>query len=209
MLDPQPLLNFFRTRIGGLYARALWQRHLYQEFRPIGLRKELLFDKSHACEGDKKEAQNHASNRSLPAYRPGDYPTELLVAWRRINGFMATGQGFDLGQHLHAQIRSKSDGYEPRGEQRKAHYPEDVSRILAGGRSSEAHWHATDRGDKRAGKHGRRRMAPRLAGSVCPAPPPPLLHHDAQEQGGLAIMADKKSCGIFVAALHVGNVRQL
>src|SRR5437867_7103609 len=71
-LQPQPLLNFFRTRVGGFYARALWLRHLYQEFRPVGLRKELLFDKSHACEGSKKESQNNASNQNLSAYRPGN-----------------------------------------------------------------------------------------------------------------------------------------
>src|SRR5438034_610740 len=246
---------------------------------------------------------------------------------------MATGQGFDLGQHLHAKIRRKSDGYDPRGEQRKAHYPEDVSRILAGGRSSEAHGHETDHSDKRARKHGSGSMAPRIAGSLYPAPPllhldhhdldgddrvvnqktkaedqraecdaikyssgqkhddedgrqcqrngrchydsytpteaddanehhdgksnkelqhelihcftdvhrlighfaeadtcwqvggdlllfgnkgfaevetvPALLHHDAEKQGWLAVMADKKSCGIFVSTLHIGNIGQL
>src|SRR5256885_13282145 len=58
-LQPQHLLDFFRARIGRFYAGALRQSHLYQEFRPIGLRKELLFDKSHAGNGDKKEAQNN------------------------------------------------------------------------------------------------------------------------------------------------------
>ena len=59
-LLPQPVLYFLRTRVGGFYARALWQRHFYQEFRSIGLRKELLLDKSHACNGGKKDAQNNA-----------------------------------------------------------------------------------------------------------------------------------------------------
>src|SRR5207249_4436795 len=71
-LEPQPLLDFFRTRVGSFYARALWLLHLHQEFRPVGLRKELLFDKSHACEGSKKESQNNASNQNLSAYRPGN-----------------------------------------------------------------------------------------------------------------------------------------
>src|SRR5947207_13451286 len=38
---------------------------------------------------------------------------------------------------------------------------------------------------------------------------PALLHHDAEKQGWLAVMADKKSCGIFVSTLHIGNIRQL
>src|SRR6266516_4707419 len=38
---------------------------------------------------------------------------------------------------------------------------------------------------------------------------PALLHDDAEKQGWLAIMADKKSCRIFVSALHIGNIRQL
>src|SRR5437899_4212694 len=59
-LQPQPVLYFFRTGVGGFYASALWQRHLYQEFRPIRLGKELLLEKSHACNGDKKDAQNNA-----------------------------------------------------------------------------------------------------------------------------------------------------
>src|SRR5437667_11323836 len=71
-LQPQPLLDFFRTRVGGFYAGALWQRHLYQEFRPIGLREELLLDESHTCKGNKKEAQNNARNQNLPAHRPRD-----------------------------------------------------------------------------------------------------------------------------------------
>src|SRR5436309_9651171 len=112
-LQPQPVLYFFRTRVSGFYARALWQRHLYQEFRPIGLRKELLLEKRHACNGDKKDAQNNARNESLPAYRQGNQPTELLVSWCRINGLMAAGQGFDLGQHLHAKIRSKGYSHNP------------------------------------------------------------------------------------------------
>src|SRR6184192_2764006 len=41
-LQPQPVLYFFRTRGGGFYAGALWQSHLYQEFRPIGLRKNCF-----------------------------------------------------------------------------------------------------------------------------------------------------------------------
>src|SRR5207249_6493094 len=137
--------------------------HLYQEFRPIGLRKELLLEKRHACNGDKKDAQNNARNESLPAHRQGNQPTELLVSWCRINGLMAAGQGFDLGQHLHAKIRSKGYGYNPRGEQGKTHYPEDVSRILASGRSSEPHWHETNNSDKRPCKHWSSSMTPRVA----------------------------------------------
>src|SRR5882724_4711102 len=38
---------------------------------------------------------------------------------------------------------------------------------------------------------------------------PTLLHHDAEKQGLLAIMADKKSRGVFVSALHIGNIREL
>src|SRR6266702_3860340 len=71
-LQPQPILYFLRTRGGGFYAAALWQRSLYQKFRPIGLRKELLLEKSHACKGGKKDAQNDARNQNLPSYRPGD-----------------------------------------------------------------------------------------------------------------------------------------
>src|SRR5437868_1159411 len=71
-LQPQPILYFFRTRGGGFYAAALWQRSLYQKFRPIGLRKELLLEKSHTCKGGKKDAQNDARNQNLPSHRPGD-----------------------------------------------------------------------------------------------------------------------------------------
>src|SRR5437660_1496597 len=120
---------------------------------------------------------------------------------------MAAGQGFYLGQHLHAKIRSKGYGYDPRGEQCKTHNPENISRILAGGRSSESHGHETNNSDKRACEHGSSSMTPRIAGGLYPAPP--LLHHDAEKQSRLAIMADKKSCGIFISALHIGNVRQL
>jgi hypothetical protein len=38
---------------------------------------------------------------------------------------------------------------------------------------------------------------------------PALLHHDAEEECRLAIMTDKESCGIFVPALHIGNIREL
>src|SRR5207302_3698655 len=38
---------------------------------------------------------------------------------------------------------------------------------------------------------------------------PALLHHDAEEECRLAIMTDKESCGIFVSALHISNIRQL
>src|SRR5947199_9100213 len=77
---------------------------------------------------------------------------------------MATGQSLDLGQHLHAKIRSKGYGYDPRGEQRKTHYPEDVSRILASARSSEPHGHETNNSDKRASKHGRSSKTPCVPG---------------------------------------------
>src|SRR5438552_10481823 len=38
---------------------------------------------------------------------------------------------------------------------------------------------------------------------------PALLHHDAEKQGWLAIMTNKKGCRIFVSALYIGNIRQL
>src|SRR5213594_4566839 len=246
---------------------------------------------------------------------------------------MAAGQSLDLGQHLHAKIRSKRHGYNPRGEQGKTHYPEDVSRILASGRSSEPHWHETNNSDKRPCKHWSSSMTPRVARGPDAVPPflhfdhhdldgddrvinqkakaedqsaerdaikhssgekhddedrrqrqrngcchndsytpteaddtnehhdgksnkelqhelihcfadvygliryfaeadacrqvggnlllfgnkgfaevqtvPALLHHDAEKQGRLAIMADKKSRGVFVSALHIGNIREL
>src|SRR5947208_183868 len=59
---------------------------------------------------------------------------------------------------------------------------DDVSRTLAGGRSSEAHGHETDHSDKRARKHGSGSMAPRIAGSLYPAPP--LLHLDHHDLDG-------------------------
>src|SRR5256885_3691879 len=190
-LQPQPVLYFFRTRGGGFYAGALWQSHLYQEFRPIGLREELLFDKSHACDGDKKEAQNDASDQNLPAYRPDDQTPELLVPGGRINGCMATGQGLNLGQHLHAKIRSKGYGYDPRGEQRKTHYPEDVSRILASARSSEPHGHETNNSDKRASKHGSSSMTPCVPGG--PDAVPPFLHIDHHDLDGHDRILNKKA----------------
>src|SRR5438552_14838909 len=112
-LQPQPVLYFFRTPVCGIDASTLRQRHLYQQFRPIGLRKELLLEKSHAGNGGKKDANNNARNENLPLYRPGNQAPELLVPGGRINGCMATGQGRDLGQHLHAEIRSKGYGYNP------------------------------------------------------------------------------------------------
>src|SRR5438132_14069313 len=90
---------------------------------------------------------------------------------------MATGQSLDLGQHLHAKIRSKGDGYYPRGEQRKTHYPEDVSRILARGRSSEPHGHESDDSDKRARQHGSGGMTPRVARCLDAAPTFLYFHH--------------------------------
>src|SRR6266536_1160930 len=246
---------------------------------------------------------------------------------------MAAGQGFDLGQQLHPKIRSKGYGYNPRGEQRKAHYPEDVSRILASGRPSEPHWHETNDGHKRARQHWSSSMTPCVSGGPDAVPPflhfdhhdldgddrvinqkakaedqsaerdaieyssgqkhddkdgrqrqrngrchndsfapteadnandhhdgksdkelqhelihcfadvyclirhfaeadtygqvggnlllfgnksfaevqtvPALLHHDAEKQGRLAIMTNKKGCGIFVSALYIGNIRKL
>src|SRR5207253_8562969 len=101
-LQPQPVLHLFGTRVSGFYASTLRQRHLDRKFRPIGLREELLLEKSHASNGGKKDANNNARNESLPPYRPGDQAPQLLVAGGRINGCMATGQGLDLGQHLHA-----------------------------------------------------------------------------------------------------------
>src|SRR6266487_4328046 len=89
---------------------------------------------------------------------------------------MAAGESFNLGQHLHTQIRGKGYGHDPRGEQRKTHYPEDVSRILASGRSSESHRHETNNGDKRAGKHGSGGVTPGVPCGLYPAPP--LLHFD-------------------------------
>src|SRR5437016_14370151 len=87
---------------------------------------------------------------------------------------MTAGQYFDLGQHLHAKIRSKGYGYDPRGEQCKPDYPKDVSRILASGRSSEPHWHETNNSDKRACKHGSGRMTPCVPGG--PDTVPSFLH---------------------------------
>src|SRR5438067_11135268 len=95
---------------------------------------------------------------------------------------MAAGESFNLGQHLHTQIRGKGYGHDPRGEQRKTHYPEDVSRILASGRSSEPHWHETNNGDKSAGKHWSRSMAPRVPGG--PDAVPPFLHFDHHDLNG-------------------------
>src|SRR5207249_3713707 len=85
-LKPQPVLHLFGTRVSGFYARALWQRHLYQQFRPIGLREELLLEKSHAGSRGKKDANNNARNENPSLYRPGDQAPELLVAGSRING---------------------------------------------------------------------------------------------------------------------------
>src|SRR6185437_15443401 len=95
---------------------------------------------------------------------------------------MAARQGFNLWQHLHAKIRSKGDGYYPRGEQRKTHYPEDVSRILARGRSSEAHGHESDDSDKRARQHGSGGMTPRVA--RCLDATPTFLHFDHHDLDG-------------------------
>src|SRR5437773_4446333 len=95
---------------------------------------------------------------------------------------MAAGQGFNLGQHLHAKIRSKGHGYNPRGEQGKNHYPEDVSRILASGRSSEPHWHETNNGDKRACKHGSSSMTPGIPSSLYAVPP--FFHFDHHDLDG-------------------------
>src|SRR5437868_11128783 len=89
---------------------------------------------------------------------------------------MAAGQGFYLGQHLYAKIRSKGYGHDPRGEQCKTHHPENVSRILAGGRSSEPHRHETNDSDKRASKHWSSRMTPRVPGG--PDAVPAFLHFD-------------------------------
>src|SRR5438445_13253805 len=55
-LQPQPVLYFFRTSVCGFYASTLWQCHLYQDFRHIGLRKALLVEQSNACDGDKKDS---------------------------------------------------------------------------------------------------------------------------------------------------------
>src|SRR5437899_4937742 len=90
-LQPQPVLYFLRTAVCGFYASTLWQSHLYQEFRPIGLRKELLLEQSHACNRDKKDSQNNARNESLPPYSPGDQAPDLPVAGRRINRCVAAG----------------------------------------------------------------------------------------------------------------------
>src|SRR6266702_4475066 len=95
---------------------------------------------------------------------------------------MAAGQGFDLGQHLHAKIRSKGYGYDPRGEQRKTHYPEDVSRILASARSSEPHWHETNYSDKRACKHWSSSMTPCVSGGADAVPS--FLHFDHHDLDG-------------------------
>src|SRR4051812_2212723 len=62
-LQPQPVLHFFRTPVCGIDASTLWQRHLYQQFRPIGLREELLLEKSHAGNRGKKDANNNAGNK--------------------------------------------------------------------------------------------------------------------------------------------------
>src|SRR5437667_2885623 len=95
---------------------------------------------------------------------------------------MAASQGFNLGQHFHAKIRSKGYGNNPRGEQRKTHYPEDVSRILASCRSSEPHWHQTNNSDQRACKHRRSSMAPCVPS--CPDAVPPFLHFDHHDLDG-------------------------
>src|SRR5437016_6113696 len=95
---------------------------------------------------------------------------------------MAAGQGFNLWQHLHAKIRSKGYGDDPRGEQRKTHHPEDVSSILAGGRSSEPHWHETNNGDKRAGKHRSSSMTPCVPRGFYAVPA--FLHFDHHDLDG-------------------------
>src|SRR5438094_6489362 len=95
---------------------------------------------------------------------------------------MAAGQGLNLGQHFHAKIRSKGYGNDPRGEQRKTDYPENVSRILASCRSSEPYWHETNNRDKSAGKHWSRSMAPCVPGG--PDAVPPFLHFDHHDLDG-------------------------
>src|SRR6266699_5472784 len=95
---------------------------------------------------------------------------------------MAAGQGFNLGQHLHAKIRSEGYGNDPRSEERKTHDPEDVSRILAGSRSSEPHRHETNHSDKRACKHGSSSVTPRVPGG--PNAVPPFLHFDHHDLDG-------------------------
>src|SRR6266496_5470854 len=95
---------------------------------------------------------------------------------------MAAGESVNLGQHLHTQIRGKGYGHDPRGEQRKTHDPEDVSRILASGRSSESHWHKTNHSNKRACKHGSSCMTPRVPGG--PDAAPSFLHFDHHDLDG-------------------------
>src|SRR5438876_9396731 len=106
---------------------------------------------------------------------------------------MATGQSLDLGQHLHAKIRSKGYGYDPRGEQRKTHYPEDVSRILASARSSEPHGHETNNSDKRASKHGSSSMTPCVPGG--PDAVLPFFHFDHHDLDVDARIVYKKAKG--------------
>src|SRR5438046_10246143 len=103
---------------------------------------------------------------------------------------MATGQSLDLGQHLHAKRRSKGYGYDPRSEQRKTHYPEDVSRILASARSSEPHGHETNNSDKRASKHGSSSMTPCVPGG--PDAVPPFFHFDHHDLDGDDRIVNKK-----------------
>src|SRR5690348_12236568 len=104
---------------------------------------------------------------------------------------MAASQGFNLRQHLHAKIRSKGYGNDPRGEQRKTHYPEDVSRILASARSGEPHWHETNNSDQRARKHGSRSMTPCV--SRGPDTVPPFLHFDHHDLDGDDRVVNQKS----------------
>src|SRR5207245_2608095 len=136
-------------------------------------------------------AQNNASNQNLSAYRPNDQTPKLLVPGGRINGCMATGQSLDLGQHLHAKIRSKGYGYDPRGEQRKTSMPCAVSRILASARSSEPHGHETNNSDKRASKHGSSSMTPCVPGG--PDAVPPFLHFDHHDLDGDNRIVNKKA----------------
>src|SRR5437763_13330086 len=95
---------------------------------------------------------------------------------------MAAGESFNLGQHLHAKIRSKGYGNDPRREQRKTHYPEDVSRILARGRSSEPHGHESDDSDKCARQHGSGGMTPSVARGLYATPT--FLHFDDHDLDG-------------------------
>ena len=124
----------------------------------------MFFHQPHAEYRDRKDGNHGTRYDPLARDNPGQQPAKTVVMTGVVNRCVSPLYLFDIGQHLHAQIRRKHHRDNPGGNKGDTDDPEHVAGIFAGGGLGKTVRHETNGGDQRTGEHRGGGVAPGIGG---------------------------------------------